>query len=469
MGKQSWTIVAICVITAVATLLALPEKATITSKLLTSEPRDIYFPKPRFTLPGGKEISFNQPLKLGLDIKGGMQVVLQTDMSQIPDSEKDQALSMTRDILYRRVDMYGIAEPVVQTARIGEERRLIVELPGVTDPDAALALVGKTAQLDFRLVNEAAVASQSAMASESAQVTLSVDEQFIKTDLTGKDLEKATVQLDSTTSEPVILLTFTERGRELFAKITSDNVGEILGIFIDDYPVVLPQISSAILDGNAQMTGSYTMPEAQQLAVQLNAGALPVPISVVEQRTIGASLGEQSVRDSVTAGLVGLLLVLVFMILLYGVRGVVASVALVVYAVITIALYKLMGVTLTLPGIAGLLLSIGMAVDANILIFERMKEERRRGRNFRDSVELGFGRAWDSIKDANLATIITSLVLINPFRFGLLNTSGLVRGFGITLFVGVLISLFTGVIVSRNLLRLVVPLLEKFDRSEGKK
>lgn len=239
-------------------------------------------------------------------------------------------------------------------------------------------------------------------------------------------------------------------------------MGEVLGIFIDEAPVMLPSISSPILTGQGVITGGFTLDDAKQLAIQLNAGALPAPISVLEQRTIGASLGEASVRQSVMAGLVGLGLVALFMIFNYGLHGAVATLALMSYAALTVALYKVMAVTLTLPGIAGLLLSIGMAVDANILIFERFKEEFKAGHTYSNALELGFGRAWESIKDANFTTILTALVLINPLNVEFLNRSGLVRGFGVTLLIGVLLSLFTGVVVSRNLLRLFAPLISRW-------
>ncbi len=210
------------------------------------------------------------------------------------------------------------------------------------------------------------------------------------------------------------------------------------------------------MTGEATITGGFTIDQAKQLAIQLNAGALPVPISVLESRTLGASLGSLSVAQSIQAGIVGLMLVMVFMVLYYGAKGVVASVALVMYAAFTLALYKIIGVTITLPGIAGLLLSIGMALDANILIFERMKEELVKGTAFARAMELGFGKAWDSIKDANSITIFTALVLINPMNFSFLNTSGMVRGFGITLLIGVLLGLFTGIVVTRTLMRLFI-------------
>jgi protein-export membrane protein SecD len=215
-----------------------------------------------------------------------------------------------------------------------------------------------------------------------------------------------------------------------------------------------PNIQDAIVTGQATITGGFTCEEAQNLKIQLNAGALPVPIKVLEQRNVNATLGKESVEQSMFAGVVGLLLVMLFMVLYYGAKGFIASIALTIYAILTVAIYKVIGVTLTLPGIAGLLLTIGMAVDSNILIFERMKEELRMGKPFNIALELGFGRAWDSIKDANLATIITALILINPMEFSFLNSGGMVRGFGITLLIGVLLSLFTGVLVTRTLMRL---------------
>jgi preprotein translocase subunit SecD len=412
--------------------------------------------KPNLSL-FGQEINLSPPLKRGLDIQGGMQVILKTQMDEIAEEDKDDALESAREIINKRVDLYGISEPVVQTSLVGEERRIIVELPGVTDPEEALDLVGRTAQLDFRLQIE----SDNPEATVSA---LSFINNFEKTELTGKQLKKASVQFDQQTSEPVISLEFDEQGRELFADITRNHVGEMLAIFIDDLPIATPTISTEILDGRAVMTGGFDVDTAKQLAVQLNAGALPITIEVLQQRTIGASLGEISIQKSVRAGLIGLGLVMLFMILYYGVQGVVASLALIIYSVLTMAIYKIFGVVLTLPGIAGLLLSIGMAVDANILIFERMKEELRVGQNHERALELGFGRAWDSIKDANLATIMTALVLINPLEFSFLNTSGLVRGFGITLLIGVLISLFTGVVVSRTLLRIILPIFKDLEK-----
>lgn len=403
----------------------------------------------------GKQVNTEMPLKMGLDIQGGIQVLLRANMNEITGDDKMIALDSAKEIIQRRVDLFGVSEPVVQTSVTGDEYRIVVELPGVENPDQALDLVGQTAQLDFRLEG-----SPSAEATQSALAFLN---SFVETGLTGKNLRKSQVQFDPQTNKPTIGLEFDDEGRDKFAEITKNNLNKVLAIFIDGYPISTPVISSVILDGRAVISGDFELNEAKQLVTQLNAGALPVEIEVIEQRQIGASLGELSVQQSVRAGVIGLALVMLFMILYYGVKGVIATLALIIYTSITIAVYKMLGVTLTLPGIAGLILSIGMAVDANILIFERMKEELRVGQPFERALELGFGRAWDSIKDANLATIITALILINPLNFTFLNSSGLVKGFGITLLIGVLVSLFTGVVVTRNLMRVFLPVIKFID------
>ena len=403
----------------------------------------------------GKQFYQEFKFKQGLDIQGGTQVILEADMTSVAEVDREEALAAAAAVITRRVDFYGIAEPSIQTARFGDSYRLIIELPGIDDPEQALSLVGQTAQLEFALIKPAgtAVPADENVATAAAAAT---DVTVEPIGLGGKQLKRANLSFDQQTGEPTVQLEFNEEGRKIFADVTSQNIDQVLGIFLDGSPLMLPKISTAILDGNAVITGQFTVEEAKQLSIQLNAGALPVPIEVLEQRNIGASLGQTSVSQSINAGLIGLALVALFMIALYGVRGLIADLALIIYATLTLAIYKLIGVTLTLPGIAGLILSIGMAVDANILIFERIKEELRRGKPFTIAMELGFGRAWDSIKDANVATILTSLVLINPLNFTFLNTSGLVRGFGITLLIGVVLGLFTGVVVTRNLVRVLL-------------
>lgn len=398
----------------------------------------------------GQPFTTNLPFKLGLDIQGGMQVVLEADMSGVEEVDRSTALESAQAVISRRVDQYGITESVVQIARVSDSYRIIVELPGVEDPAEALQLVGQTAQLEFLLVDNLETPPADSDSTESAVLSPTI----IDVGIGGADLQRAALAFNPQTREPEISLQFNPEGTEKFASVTTDNVGKTLGIFLDGSPLMLPTISSAIVTGQAVISGSFTVDEAKQLAIQLNAGALPVPISVLEQRTIGASLGQEAVNKSIIAGLIGLGLVLIFMVLLYGWKGIIADMALIVYAILTLALYKILGVTLSLPGIAGLLLSVGMAVDANILIFERMKEELRRGKSHAVAMELGFGRAWDSIKDANAATILTALILINPLNFSFLNSSGLVRGFGLTLLIGVSLGLFTGVVVTRTFVRL---------------
>ena len=379
----------------------------------------------------GRHFSYDFSLRKGLDLQGGMQLVLEADLSQIPESERESALESARAVIERRVDFLGVTEPVIQSSRLGDSYRVIVELPGVTDTDTALALVGQTAQLDFR---EGADFSQ-------------------KTGLTGKDLSRASVDFDQTTGQPQIALVFTAEGAQKFAEITGRNIGNPLAIFLDGAPLSAPTVQEQISGGNAVITGNFSLEEAQRLVNQLNAGALPAPISVLERRQVGPTLGQEALRKSVAAGLVGLALVVLFMIGNYGRLGILAAAALTIYGILTFGLYKLIPITLTLSGVAGFILSVGMAVDANILIFERIKEERRWGKDLKTSMELGFGRAWDSIRDANLATLTTVFILFNPFNWAFLVTSGMVRGFALTLGLGVLISLFTGVVVTRTLVR----------------
>lgn len=454
MSRHIKIFVAILALTAACLMISLPDQIQFQRRVLGRD-LNLHFEVPPLAfVVFGKTYQLRKPLKQGLDIQGGMQVVLQADMSNIATEDRSEALAAAKQVIERRVDLYGISEPVIQTSQQGENYRLIVELAGVDDSQEALSLIGTTAQLDFRLED----ASSSALLPDGqAEATISAVaflNQFYPTGLTGQQLRRSVVNFDPQTGEPVVSLEFDETGRELFANITTNHVGERLAIFLDGLPLMTPVIQTPIANGQASITGSFTVDEAKNLSIQLNAGALPVPITVLEQRNIGASLGQASVQASVKAGVIGIGLVMIFMILFYGYKGLIASLALGVYSVLTIAIYKVLGVTLTLPGIAGLLLSIGMAVDANILIFERMKEELRDGQPYSRAMELGFGRAWDSIKDANLATISTSLVLINPFNFSFLSTSGLVRGFGITLLIGVIISLFTGIVVTRTLMRL---------------
>ncbi len=405
-----------------------------------------------FTIPNFKLKNRKFELKKGLDLQGGTHLVLEADMTETDQADQPDALNSVKEIITRRIDLYGVSEPVIQTATLADSHRLIVELPGIQNIDKAIDLIGQTAQLDFR-EDTAEDAQEFDYATPSAFMRIF---DFTSTNLTGKDLKKATVEFSTgqgATNQPVVALEFTNQGKQLFADITSRNLNRPVAIFLDDQLVTSPLVNEPILDGRAVISGNFTPEAASELSIMLNAGALPVPIKVIEQKNISATLGEASITKSITAGGIGLGLVMLFMFLYYGLNGLIANLALLVYGLITLTVYKLIPVTLTLPGIAGFILSVGMAVDSNILIFERLKEELKAGRPFPVALELGFGRAWDSIKDANLATIITSLVLINPLNFNFLNTSGMVKGFALTLLIGVIISLFTGIIVTRTFMR----------------
>ncbi len=383
--------------------------------------------------------------KKGLDLQGGMQVTLLADMEKIDPSQRLTALESVRSVISRRVDLYGVSEATVKTSTSLDQYRLIVELPGVEKPQEALDLIGQTASLTF-----AAPVYQSDPASPSAAPKL-VD--FVPSDLTGSDLSLAAVTFETQDRQPAVSIKFKDSGREKFAKLTKEFLNKPIAILLDQSLLSAPTVQSEITSGDAIISGSFTLDQAKFLATQLNAGALPVPVKILSQKNISATLGEASIRQSLLAGGIGLLVVAAFMILYYGWMGFIAVIGLLIYGLVTATLYRLIPITLTLPGVAGFLLSIGMAVDSNILIFERYREEIRAGRAHLVALELSFGRAWNSIKDANLATIITGLILFNPLDWSFLNTSGSVRGFALTLLLGILISLFTGIIVTRTLLR----------------
>jgi len=373
-------------------------------------------------------------LSLGLDLSGGSHLVFEADTSKLDQSKKKQAIKSLRNVIEKRVNLFGISESNVQTSNFEGKDRIIVELPGINDPKKATSLIGQTAQLLFAEL---------------------IEEVVTPTNLTGADLKSATTVFDQNTGKPSVSIEFNEEGSKKFEEITARNIGKPLAIILDNGIVSAPQVNEKIIGGKAQISGGFTVEEANKLEVQLNAGALPVPVKLIEERTVGATLGADSVAKSVKAGVVGLVMVMLFMILIYGKYGVIADIALVIFGIITLAIYKLVPITLTLPGIAGFLLSVGMAVDSNILIFERLKEEIK-NRPFSSALEVSFGRAWDSIRDANIATLVTAFILANPLEWNFLHVSGPVRGFAITLALGVGISLFTGIVVSRNLLRLFV-------------
>ncbi|MEK7543437.1 MAG: protein translocase subunit SecD [Patescibacteria group bacterium] len=438
----------IILLTIVVAAIDLPENFRI-QKTLFGQHIDVTINPPEINI-NAANIHIQKQFKthLGLDLSGGTHIVLNADMTGIPVSQRDDALESSRQVIDRRVNFFGVSEPVVQTSKSSDSYRVIVELPGVTDVESAVALIGQTASLEFREFIDPAAATGAAYVIPSLTNTTSVH-------ITGKDLKSAQLDFGSDTGAPQVALEFSGEGATKFASATARLVNRSLAIFLDDEPLTWPRVNTAITDGRAVITGGFTVDQAKNLSLQLAAGALPVPVNVVEKRTIGASLGAASVTKSIRAGLIGLSVVAIFMIAQYGKLGLLADLALVVYGLVTFALFRIIPVTLTLPGIAGFILSIGMAVDSNILIFERYKEERRRGKPMGIAMEQAFGRAWDSIRDANITTILTALILYNPGNWQFLPSSGMVRGFALTLFIGVIVGLFTGIIVTRTLVRVL--------------
>ena len=505
------------------------------------------------------------PFRLGLDLQGGTHLVYEADTSKVPATDRAEALDGVRDVIERRVNAFGVAEPVIQTNKTGDTWRVIVELAGVKDVNQAIKMIGETPILEFKIENpnkgvtpELTVAQKAEMAKYNAEAltkawklltqaqrggdftelakvnsedpgsaTLGGDlgwfttgtmvkpfedavfkqlavgqitpqpvksdfgyhiikktdqktidkngvlvlqarashiliktktaadffpppEDWIASGLSGKQLAKSSVQFDPNTGEPTVALQFNDEGKKLFAQITEQNVGKPVAIFLDGEPISTPRVNEPIREGNAVITGNFSVAEAKLLVQRLNAGALPVPITLVGQQTVGATLGAASVEKSLLAGLIGFLLVAVFMIFFYRLPGVMAVLALLLYSVVVLALFKMIPVTLTLAGIAGFILTIGMAVDANILIFSRTKEEIMWGKPLPTAIEEGFKRAWPSIRDSNVSSLISSMIL---FWF----SSSMIKGFALTLSVGVIISLFSAITVSRVLIRLIAP------------
>lgn len=412
-------------------------------RVVTFGSQSFYRPSLNINL-GSLKIVRDLDFKLGLDLQGGSHLVYEANMENIPSENRDSAIESTKENIDRRINLLGVSEPVIQTSKVGDKYRLIVELPGVKNIQQALSTIGQTAQLQFREVVEASPSGQ--IATDSGQFY------FIPTNLSGSDLKAATVEFgggNQVTGAPAVSIQFTPEGSQKFAEITKRNIGKPLAIFLDETLVTAPTVQSEIVGGQAVISGEFSLEDAKRLSIQLNAGALPVPIKIVEQRNIGATLGSQSVSKSLFAGAVGLIMIWIFMAINYGKRGLIANVALSVYVLVSLSIFKLFPVTLTLAGIAGFILSVGMAVDANILIFERIKEELRWGRPLAAAVELGFHRAWSSVRDSNISSLITAAIL---FWFG----TGSVRGFALTLIIGIFVSLFSSITVTRGLLRLFI-------------
>ena len=536
------------------------------------------------TYPQGPNIIRDEvKLHLGLDLAGGAHLVYEADVSSIPEPDRESAVFGTRDVIERRVNAIGVAEPLVQTNKSGDTYRIIVELPGVTDVNDAIQRIGDTPVLEFkkeaqpipideeekqrRIVyneeqkrkaqstldeligkDDKAFSEMAQTVSEdmgtkerggnldftpqgtfipefeeivfdkikdgemynklletpygfhiirriesrcydkikSKEIPCSEVQQFndtityevrarhilfiiasleeeapldpwANTELSGKHLKRASVVFDNQSGLPVVNLEFNKEGGDLFEQITERNVNKLVGIFLDGGLISAPRVQQKISGGTAVITGDFTIAEAQELAKRLNAGALPVKITLASQTQIGASLGQEAVEHSFLAGVLGMVFVMIFMIIYYRLPGALASLSLVIYTCIIIALFKLIPVVLTLSGIAGFILSIGMTVDANVLIFERIKEELRNGKTLQSAIDEGFSRAWVSIRDSNLSTLITAFILL---WLG----ESLIKGFGITLAIGIIISMFTAITITRVLLKIAAKYTSKHPR-----
>lgn len=421
--------------------------------------------------------SKNVETKLGLDLQGGLQVLLEVDKpaDYVVDQE---SLNNAKTILENRSNGLGVSEVVFQ---IAGNRRILGEFPGVTNTEEVIAVLKETGMLEFvdlgdtylpegtvivtdqSTSSSVAVEPTAAPATDAAASTTdtapAATDKVYHTVMTGTDLDTVLVEPDQIGGY-VISFTLKDNAKQLFSDFTTNNVGKYLAIALDKKLISVPSINSPITDGSGQISGNFTSDSANNLAVQLRYGALPIPLKVVQSEAIGPTLGQDSIRKSVVAGIIGLSIVVLFMALYYRVPGILADIALVIYTLTTFALYKIIPVTLTLAGIAGFILSIGMAVDANILIFERLKEELIAGRPLQTAIDLGWKRAWTSIRDSNISTLITCVIL---FWFGSTFGASIVKGFALTLALGVLISMFTAIIVTRTFLHVVLDNLKFSD------
>jgi len=496
-------------------------------------------------------------IHLGLDLQGGTQLTYLTGTKDIPIEERSDAIAGARDVIERRINIFGVSEPMIQTSKIDDEWKIIVELPGIKNVDEAIAMIGETPILEFREQAEAkelsaqdkkAIEEYNQAAKNKAQEILkkakqveadfaepakeysedpgskdnggslswfgrgvmvkefetaafdlkknevssklvetqfgyhiikkfderindnkeseilashilirttseeemkSGQEQWAYTGLTGKHLKISKLEFDPNTNEPIVSLEFNDQGAQLFAELTKKNINKPLAIFLDGFPISTPIVQEEIPSGKAVITGKFNVQEAKDLVMRLRSGALPVPIKLIAQQNIGPSLGRSFLEKSIIAGLIGFLLIALFMIIFYGKFGIIAVVALIIYVILNLMLFKLIPVTLTLAGIAGFILSVGMAVDANVLVFERIKDEKRSGKLGLTAIEEGFRHAWTAIRDGNITTLISCLIL---YQFG----TGLVRGFGLTLGLGVLVSMFTAMVITRAIISLII-------------
>jgi len=423
----------------------------------------------------------NYPFKLGLDLAGGSHLVYEADVSQIDPSEVPELMDVLRLVIERRVNMFGVSEPIIQVEESSfaaevKQHRLVVELPGVTDVTKAVEEIGRTPLLEFKLIDEEVIAAQQSAEALQANATsgaaisnvkvngelVSEMNPYIDTGLTGRYLETAALEFTSGQSgqlagEPIVSIKFNEEGGELFEKITRENTGKQLAIFLDGEIISAPTINEAISGGTAVISGGFDPEEAKALAQNLNFGALPVPITLASTQTIDATLGAGVITQSYMAGLVGFGIISLFLMLWYRVPGIIASIALIIYILVNMAAFMVIPVTMTAAGLAGFVLSLGMAVDANVLVFERFKEEFRAGHSSRAAAQEGFARAWNAIRDGNITGLLSAVIL---FWFG----TAMIKGFALVLGIGIIVSVLSAIILTRTMM-LALPDVKRDDKT----
>lgn len=427
---------------------------------LVSWPKpNIKVPKPKFTFekkaPFVKvekngyfvEYSKDFPIIQGLDLQGGSHLTYLADLSKIEEGQKDDAMASLKKVIENRVNAFGLAEPQIYTTKISGENRLVAELAGIKDTKQAQDLIGKTAQLEFKELQ---------------------GENFESTGITGSDFKRADVTFNQSTGAPEISIEFNTEGAKKFSEVTGRNINQPLAIYLDEQLISAPTVNQQITEGRGVITGQFEVKEAKDLAIQLNAGSLPVPIKLIEERTIGASLGQDSINKSIVAGVIAVIFVVIYMIAYYRLLGVFSAIGLFLYLLMTVALIKVFGIVLTMGGVAGLILSVGSSVEDDILVFERIREEMRKGKKFAQALNIGFKKAWPSIMDSSIATLIITAILYSA--------GGMIRGFAVTLGLGIFVGLATTFMGTRTFLTLISkfkimnnPLLLSIEKSETTK
>ncbi len=414
---------------------------------------DTYVGGYMFNLFNGKaQLDFSR-LKKGLDLAGGIKIVLKADMSKIAPADRENAIEAAKTVIERRVNLLGVSEPTVASLKTGDEYRILVEIPGIEDVSQAVSLIGQTAQLRFKELKPEVEWNQDKFLEYQFDSKVWQDTEVTGADLKGADVVVGDPNNLAASNQPQIKLLFTNEGRRKFSELAKRNINKPVGLFLDEdsAPLSMPVVSADLAQGltdDPVITGSFTFDMAKQLSIQIRAGALPIPVEVLEQETIGATLGSDSINKSIYAGIVGLILVFCFMIFKYGKLGLLSGFSLIIYSALVLSIFKLLNVVLTLPGVAGFILSIGMATDANILIFDRIREEVLWGKPQSLAIKLGFERAWNSIRDSNVSSLITSFIL---FRAG----DGPVRGFALTLAIGIIVSLFTSIFLVKTIIEVL--------------